>query len=361
MRLACIMGLTAVLVIGSLTGAGTIASPGADFSLVPANQTVSVGQVFTIDIGVDAGIQELDTVEAHVNFDPTYLQVVDEDDNLLAGVTDGAIVPGSITTIVLTTGLLNRIDNGSGHAVIAYGISPVEGTLVNEVFVLGTIRFRAMAESEGTTITFSTASDRVTLAVRSGTNVTGRLTGSIVAITATGSPGEEDTEEPPAPGSETPSDEDALLSVTITSPDDGTTTSNPIQVITGTMNDASIGTATLSVNGRIQLITVTDGYFGEQVTLASGANTISVSVIDATGNTAISRITVSLTTSSSGEKAAGDVESGKTAGTAVASEDGDTPLSPQDKPLTWPIAGGIIGGILVIVLVVYFLTARTRF
>ncbi len=273
MRLTYIMGLTAVLVMGSLTGAGTVASPGADFSLIPVNQTVSVGQVFTIDIGVDAVSQELDTVEAHVNFDPTCLQVVDEDDNLLAGVTDGAIVPGSITTTALTTGLLNRVDNGSGHAGIAYGIPLVEGTLVNQAFILGTIRFKAVAESAGTTITFSTGTGRVTLAVRSGTNVTGDLAGSIVAITATDSPGEES----PAPNSETLSD------------------------------------------------------------------------------------TVSLTTSSSGEKAAGDVESDKVSGTADASEDGETPLSPQDKPLTWPIVGGIIGGILVIGLVVYFFTARGRF
>ena len=276
MRVVCIMGLSAVLVMGSLIGARTIASSGVDFTLVPASQAVSVGQVFTIDIDVDAGSQELDTVEAHVNFDPTYLQVVDEDDNLLTGVTDGAIVPGSITTTELTTGLLNRIDNGSGHAGIACGIPP-GGEPVNEVFTLGTIRFKAVAESAGTTITFSTATGRVTLAVRSGTNVTGDRVGSTMAITATDSPGEENTEEPPAPDSETPS---------------------------GTVN---------------------------------------------------------LTTSASGEKAAGDVELGNTTGTAGASEGGDTPLSPQGKPLTWPIVGGIIGGILVIGLVAYFLTTRARF
>ena len=358
-RFARIVALVAVLALASLAGAGTGASPGADFSLVPSSQTVAVGQVFTIDIRVDASSQELDTVQVYIDFDADYLQVVDEDGSPVTGVAYGVLVPGSITATVLTAGLLNRVDNGNGHAGIAYGIPPADGTPVNETFVFATIRFMAMAETGGTSLTFSRTNPRMTGAARGGVEVTGELTGATVTITASGttpSGGETQAEESSQPDNGVPAP------VTITSPADGTITSDPVLVVTGTVSDTGITDATLivatSTVSRLRSITVIDGYFDEEVTLASGTNAISVSVADAAGNVATARIEVTV-----GETPA--AEDGQETGAASETTTGATVSAtaeetPEDKPLTWPIMGGIIGGVLVIGLLVYFMVSRSR-
>ena len=327
-RLSRIMTLAAVLALASLTGVG--ASPGAGFSLVPSSQTVTVGQVLTIDIHVDASGQELDTVEAHIDFDPDYLQIVNEDGSPITGIADDAVVPGSIATTALTTRLLNRVDNGGGNASIAYGIPP-DGIPVNEDFILGTIRFKAVASTAGTPVTFHSSGIRTTMAVRETVDVTGDLTGATVTITADGT-------SPQAT-------DGASLSVTIASPADGTVASNPVQV-TGTVSDTSITAATLRVNDMLRPIKVANGSFGEEVTLASGVNTVSVSVIDTEGNTATARIEVTLS-----EVPAADAADDATVTTPAEEE-------PSEKPLTWPMMGGIIGGVLVIGLAVYFFVSR---
>jgi len=352
MRLINILVIAILTVLSTLPASGVTAASGADFSLVPDSQTVSTGQVVSVDIRIDASEQELDTVEVHLNYDPEFLQVVDENDNRITGVAEDAIVPGNITSTRLTTRLLNSVDNTTGHAAISYGISPVEGTPpVNEAFILGTIRFKAIKATAGTTISFSTAIGRYTLAVRSGYNVTGNRSGSTLVITADGA-GEGDSDTPDeSDGSGESAVDDGSLTVSITSPTDGTIASNATQVITGKVSDTGISTATLTFNDRAWTINIVDGYFGEEVTLIDGENKVAVTVVDSSGNVTTSRITINLATKSSGDGTSGDIDTVTT--TVVGSTD-----TSQDKPLTWPMMGGIIGGLLVIGTVVYFLKSR---
>ncbi len=69
--------------------------------------------------------------------------------------------------------------------------------------------------------------------------------------------------------------------VTITAPANNLVTSVAGQAVTGTVSDPTITTATLYVNGTPQTISVTsNGSFSENVTLATGANTLEVRASD---------------------------------------------------------------------------------
>jgi len=68
--------------------------------------------------------------------------------------------------------------------------------------------------------------------------------------------------------------------VTITAPVNKWLTNTANQAVTGTINDTTITTATLYVNGTPQTISVTSGSFSENVTLAAGANTLEVRASD---------------------------------------------------------------------------------
>ena len=191
--------ITAIL-IAILMGTGISAATGVDFRLQTGPTSVTAGEIITVTIRVDAGNQELDTVEAHVVFDPAYLSVVDDSDDPVQGTANGVIIPGDITRTVLTNILLNRADNDAGSAGIACGI-PVGGAAVGEDFVLGSIRFRTMEPTPGTELTFGTASGSRTVAARLGIDVTGSLTGTSIMITPKSSGGEKtgtSSDEPPA-------------------------------------------------------------------------------------------------------------------------------------------------------------------
>jgi hypothetical protein len=169
-----------IMMLGGLPGP-IQADAGADFRLEPSSQTVGIDQVFELEIWVDASTQEVDTVEAYVDFDPTYLKVVDGSGNIIEGTADDVIIPGDITTTNLTTRLKNQVDNDNGYADISYGMPP-GGTPANEDFLFGTVRFKAMAETEGTAVAFHTSGLRTTMAVRSITTVTGEISGSDITI-----------------------------------------------------------------------------------------------------------------------------------------------------------------------------------
>jgi len=339
-RLMCLTASIAAAALAAAPGASA-ASAGVDFSLAPSSLTVSVNGVFTVDIRVDASDQEVDTVEAHVDFDSTYLRVVDESGDLIDGIADGAILPGSLATTTLATSLLNRVDNDSGHADIACAIPP-DGDPVAGAFVLGTVRFRALGEVSATSLTFHTAGVRTTMAVRNAVDVTGNPGSSTVVITA--------VQEQPLE-QETTAGEGPSLSVTITSPADGATTSSPVQVVAGTVSDRAIDVATLTVSRRSRSIPVVDGRFREDVTLQAGPNTISVAIADSAGNVATSRVVVTLMEAPAGEATGSE-------GTAA---DEETPPASRDKPISWPMMGGIIGGLVAIGLATYFVYARTRY
>jgi len=347
--------LVALFTLSALGPAAASASPGVNFSFSPPSQTAAVGQVFRVDILVDGSEQEIDALEAYIDFDPAYLQVVDEGGSVIAGTAEDIMVPGTVTANQFTDRLLNRIDNDNGHADIAYGIGPA-GSPVRESFVLGTVRFKALAESPGTTPAFHSQSGRTTTAVRQVNCVTGKLTGATVVISAA------DSSTPAEPGEDRqqagehtgPADGTAGLSVKITSPGDGTIITSVVQTVVGIVSDPGIDVATLTINRRYRPITVTHGRFREKVTLTPGANTISVAVADSAGNVASARITVRF-----GEAPVQEDVPAATEGSMETT--GEATAPPEDKPLTWPMMGGIVGGILVVGLLVYYFAARSRY
>lgn len=85
-------------------------------------------------------------------------------------------------------------------------------------------------------------------------------------------------------------------SLNVTSPVDGLITNNSSLVVSGTTNDATSSPVTLTVNGKS--VTVgSNGAFSTTVTLAEGANTITVKVVDKAGKTSTVTRTVTLDTS----------------------------------------------------------------
>ncbi len=103
----------------------------------PASKTVTIGDDFSVDIKVTISAGEaVNTAEAHINFDPTYLEVV--------SITTGA---------ALSNVLWNQYDNLMGTIDYAAGAgfgSPAP----TATFVLATLNLEAKAVTEATPLTF---------------------------------------------------------------------------------------------------------------------------------------------------------------------------------------------------------------
>jgi hypothetical protein len=170
-----------VTVYGDEMSFTTLTNVGVHFSIQPSSQTVGVGQIFEVTIWVDASTQDADTVEAYVDFDTTYLKAVNAAGEIIVGTANNIITTGPITTTTLTTRLKNRVDNNNGYADIAYGMPP-GGTPANTNFLFGTVRLKAMTETEGTTLSFHATGLRTTMASLSFADVTGNCIDGDVVI-----------------------------------------------------------------------------------------------------------------------------------------------------------------------------------
>jgi hypothetical protein len=103
----------------------------------PASKTVSAGETFSVDIKVTISAGEaVNTAEAHINFDPAYLEVV-------------SITPGT----ALPVALASKFDNGAGTIDYAAG-AQLGGAAPTTDFVLATLNLEAKAATEGTPLTF---------------------------------------------------------------------------------------------------------------------------------------------------------------------------------------------------------------
>ena len=111
----------------------TSAPDGLIISVVPSSSTVRLGDIFTVTIQVEAGAQQVDTVDANMTFPAGALVVVDAQ-----GEPTNRVIPGPTLGIEL----YNRVDNAAGiltySAGVGFGSTPPSGT-----FTLATIRFRA--------------------------------------------------------------------------------------------------------------------------------------------------------------------------------------------------------------------------
>ena len=124
--------------------------PGISIAISPTVTAVGVSTIFTVDIAVDSCTQQVDAVQAFVNFDPDFLQVVDEDGNPSSTIISGTAFQYEF---------LNEVDNTAG--TINYAAGSVSG-LPSGAFTLATIRFKAMVGTENTVIAFNLTSPRKT-------------------------------------------------------------------------------------------------------------------------------------------------------------------------------------------------------
>ncbi len=152
-------------------------NPGAgevNISLQPSTEHVGVGEVFDLIIQAEAGDQPVSGISAFIDFDPTYLEVLDAD----TGTGGIQITPGS----TLTTVLLNEADNSMG--TIDYSAGKLGGPFPTGTFTVATVQFKALTETDpSTAIDFSTTDPRETAADYAGSDVTGTITGGTVSIT----------------------------------------------------------------------------------------------------------------------------------------------------------------------------------
>ncbi len=128
-------------------------------AISPSVTRVPVNTIFTLDIVVDSGVQQMDGVQVFVNFDPDSLQVVDEGGN-----PGGALIGGA----AFQYEFLNEVDNAAGTIDYAAGSM---SSLPSGAFTLATIRFKATAGTGNTAVTFNLASPRETKITFGGNNL----------------------------------------------------------------------------------------------------------------------------------------------------------------------------------------------
>ena len=147
--------------------------PAVSISIDPLSTTTWVNSIFTVDIVIEAGDQPVDGAEAHIDFNPDYLTVVDADGNPTNSIIGGSALP---------TELQNSVDNSQG--TIDYAAGMLVGTPPTGTFTLATIRFKAVAEISETPIVFSFTSPRKTDVVFEGQSILGEHTDGSVRIEA---------------------------------------------------------------------------------------------------------------------------------------------------------------------------------
>ncbi len=155
----------------SQVGTAQSANGTVQVSIEPASSSVSTDQVFTVNIQIAAGAQLVDGAEAHLDFDPTYLQVVDGGGNPTSEVEPGA---------ALDVALLNDVDNGQGH--IDYAAGKLTGEPPSGTFLLATVRFKALRGTVGTSVTFVDRGGSPTNVTYAGESVLGSMNDGLVSI-----------------------------------------------------------------------------------------------------------------------------------------------------------------------------------
>ncbi len=171
------MGLAAILLLAVtvLAGAdaGLLVAGDVNVSIDPTSKVAAVGDIFTLDIRVDAGAQEVDTAVVAIDFDPVYLQVVDASGNPATVIENGDF----------DTVLLNNADNAEGQ--IDFQAGALLGPPQSGTFDLAHIRFKALngTGAGSTALTFVNTAQRPTDATFGGVSYLGSTLPGSVSIT----------------------------------------------------------------------------------------------------------------------------------------------------------------------------------
>lgn len=155
-------------------GLDPLADQKVNLYIAPTSSMAGVGSVFALNVVLQAGSQTVDSADAYLTFDRSYLRVVDEAGNEATG-----IVPGSALPLVLQ----NSADNSKGRITFSAG-RQLTGTPPSGDFVLATIRFKAINATglEGTSVAFAAGTD----VFSQGNSVLGTRGDGVVLITTGG-------------------------------------------------------------------------------------------------------------------------------------------------------------------------------
>jgi Cohesin domain len=110
-------------------------------NLNPSSSSVATGQIFTVDIQIVAGAQQVDAAEIHLTFDQTYLQVVNAAGNPVQQIEDLSGWDAPLANHVYT-------DTAPARILFAAGILG-SGTKPSGTFSLARIRFKALQSTGG--------------------------------------------------------------------------------------------------------------------------------------------------------------------------------------------------------------------
>ncbi|MDX9864705.1 MAG: cohesin domain-containing protein [Anaerolineaceae bacterium] len=136
-------------------------------SMQASSTSVNVGDTFNVTVQVAAGTQEVDTVQASIDFDPNYLEVVAQ----------------PTSSGVLTTPLSNVFDNTLGTVDFGAGLL---GSSTSGTFSVVTIQFRVKASTSATTLSFHSGLPRETNVLYQGNSVFAGGTGVTITVSGGG-------------------------------------------------------------------------------------------------------------------------------------------------------------------------------
>jgi len=139
------------------TGSSAAVADGVIIRFNPSSTVAQVDDLFVLNVEVVAGDQSVNGAEVHIDFDPALLRVVDASGNPVGSITLGT---------TLNMALANTVDNAQGH--IDFSCGTVMQPFPTGTFVVGTIRFKALADTGGGTTSLSFVSRGA-----SPTNITG--------------------------------------------------------------------------------------------------------------------------------------------------------------------------------------------
>lgn len=152
------------IIVTTLAAQETVTNS-VDLGIWPPVYIAEAGEVFALLVQAYAGEQGVDGVSLYLDFNPTYLQVVDATGNPTDQIEGQPLLPNV---------LYNYADNALGqiefHAGRELGGVPPSGT-----FPVALIRFRALAPTGGTPVTFSQTLPRKTEVAFEGYSVLGNV------------------------------------------------------------------------------------------------------------------------------------------------------------------------------------------
>lgn len=276
------------------------AAPATTLALSPASITKKVNDVFSLEVIIDTGENQVVAAELHVNFDPTKLEV--------QTITNGPLFPN-----ILTSGTVEQ-----GTASITVGVADAKQPVKGKGTV-AVIRVKGLAKTEsptsiklGSNTFVGSLGEGATSVLVGTTPATATITESQAAATPSPTPTRKAASTPsPKTSGSTPSPDDALtpsltptptstdsvhaspsatplVNLAILSPSQDSTATEDRPVIRG---KAAPGlTVTITIYSTPQTVTVTanddgDWVYTPDTPLESGPHNIVASVTDQNGQT----------------------------------------------------------------------------